>query len=83
MASLALIVSLIIFSLLILGPISYILCSISWMPKFIKYILALLCMGVGLWSLFIPIPFIKILGLVNLSIGLKIALAKETKTTQG
>lgn len=82
MASLALLVSLIVISLIIIGPISYILCSLSWIPKFIKYLLALICIGLGIWALIIPVPFLKILGLLNLSIGLKIALTKE-KTTQG
>jgi len=81
-ASLALVVSLIVISLIVLGPISYILCSFSWMPKLIKYLLALMCLFVGVWALFIPVLFIQILGFVNLSIGLKIALAKQEKTTQ-
>ena len=75
MASLALIVSLIVISLIILGPMSYVLCSFSWMPKFIKYSLALVCIGVGIWAILIPVPFLKILGLLNLAIGLKIVLA--------
>jgi hypothetical protein len=74
MASLALIISLIFLSLIIIGPLSYIICSFDWTPKLLKYFLAIFCMIVGLWAIFIPVPLFKILGLINFSIGLKLTL---------
>lgn len=82
MASLALIVSIIFLSLIIIGPISFIISSFEWTPKLIKYLLGLACVVVGCWAIFIPVPLFKVLGLVNFSIGLKILLAPNKKTTQ-
>ena len=82
MASLALVVSLIFLSLIIIGPITYILASFSWMPNLVKYLLGLVCSLIGLWAIFIPVPLFKIFGLVNFSIGIKVLLAPKTKTTQ-
>jgi hypothetical protein len=76
MASLALIVSLIFLSLIIIGPISYILCCFNWMPRYIKYLLGLSCISIGLWALVIPVPLFKILGLINFAIGIKIVYSK-------
>lgn len=83
MASLALIVSLIFLSLIIIGPLSYIISSFDWVPKILKYLLAIICIVVGLWAIFIPVPLFKVLGLVNFSIGLKLTLGANKKTTQG
>lgn len=80
MAGLALVVSLIFLSLIIIGPISYILSCLSWMPIYIKYLLGLLCIAVGLWALVIPVPLFKILGLINFSIGVKIVLKPQNIT---
>lgn len=82
MAGLALIVSLIFISLIIIGPASYFLSLVNCIPQFIKYLLSLLCIAVGLWALFVPVPLFRILGLINFSIGLKIAFARKEKTTQ-
>ena len=82
MASLALIVSLIFLSSILIGPLSYILSLFSWMPKFIKYLLAIVCIVCGAWALFIPVPLFRILGLVDFCIGLKIGLETNKKTTQ-
>lgn len=78
MASLALAVTLILLSLILIGPLSYIISSFDWMPLLIKYLLAICCIALGLWSIFIPMPLFQILGLVNLGIGIKI-LVKPIK----
>lgn len=83
MASLALIVSLIFLSLIIIGPLSYIVCSFDWVPKLLKYLLAIVCMIIGLWAIFIPVPLFKVLGIANFAIGLKLTLGANKKTTQG
>lgn len=82
MASLALIVSLIFLSVLIIGPLSYLISCFSWMPKLIVWLLAILTIIIGLWSIFIPVPLFRILGLMDLAIGLKILFGKPPKQTQ-
>jgi hypothetical protein len=82
MASLALIVSLIFLSVLIIGPLSYLISCFSWMPKLIIWLLAALTIFIGLWALFIPVPLFRILGLIDLAIGLRILMTKPEKQTQ-
>jgi len=72
MASLAVLVSIIFLSVIIIGPISYLLSLFSWMPKIIKWIMATVCIFVGGWVCFLPIPFLRALGLIDIGIGLKI-----------
>jgi len=72
MASLALLVSIIFLFVLIIGPISYLLSLFSWMPELIKWIMAIICILVGVWVCFTPIPFLRALGLIDVAIGLKI-----------
>lgn len=82
MISLAVIVCLIFLVLLLIGPISYVLSFSGYIPKFIQYILATLCILIGIWACFIPVPLFRLLGFVNCCIGIKIFLAKKEKTTQ-
>lgn len=77
MAGLALVVCVIFLSLLILGPLSYILCSFYWVPKFIKYLLSIVCVLIGIWAINVPIPLFRILGILNFGIGLRIILAQQ------
>ena len=78
MASLALVVALIFLSLILIGPLSYLISLFDWMPTIVKYLLALCCCAAGLWAIFVPVPLFKILGLMNLAIGIKI-LTKPSK----
>jgi len=82
MASLVLLASLIILSLIVIGPITYILCSLSCIPDIFRYLMGIACASIGLWAIFIPVPLCRILGLVNFSIGLKVLLASKNKKTQ-
>ena len=82
MASLALVVSLIFLSLILIGPITYIIAQFEWIPTLIKYLLGIACAGIGLWAIFIPVPLFRILGIINFSIGVKVLLAPITKNTQ-
>lgn len=82
MASLALMVSIILFATLIIGPLSYLLSLFKWIPKPIIWILAVVCIIIGIWAILLPTPIFKIIGLVDLSIGLKIIMRKEEKRTQ-
>jgi hypothetical protein len=42
------------------------------MPELIKWIMAIICILVGVWVCFTPIPFLRALGLIDVAIGLKI-----------
>jgi hypothetical protein len=81
MFSLALVVMFIFLSLLFIGPASYLLSSFVWMPSLIKWLLAISCIFVGGWACFIPVPLFRILGLLNIGIGIKIILDSSKKKT--
>ena len=82
MASLALLVTIIFISVLIIGPISYLLSLFSWMPSLIVWIMGLLCILVGGMTFALPVLFLKVLGLIDIAIGFKIILDKREKKTQ-
>jgi hypothetical protein len=79
MASLALIVTIIFFSVIIIGPLSYILSLFNWMPKFFVWIMGLLCILVGGMTFTLPVVFLKVLGLIDIAIGFKIISDKSQK----
>jgi hypothetical protein len=79
MASLALLVTIIFLSVLIIGPLSYILSLFDWMPKMIVWIMGLLCILVGGMTFTLPVVFLKVLGLVDIAIGFKIIADKSQK----
>lgn len=79
MASLALLVTIIFLSVLIIGPLSYILSLFDWMPKFVVWIMGLLCILVGGLTFTIPVVFLKVLGLMDIAIGFKIIADKSQK----
>lgn len=83
MASLALLASLVFLSVLIIGPMIYILSLFAWMPDLIINILAVICIGIGVWWLLLPLPMIRYYGLVNVLIGYKVIASRYKKTTQG
>ncbi len=72
MAGLALLGFFILISVLVVGPVSYLLASFSWMPTLIKYLLALICIFIGAWWFLMPIPAIRYFGLIDIYIGIKI-----------
>lgn len=79
MASLALLVTIIFLSVLIIGPLSYLLSLFDWMPKFVVWIMGLLCILVGSMTFTLPVVFLKVLGLVDIAIGFKIISGKLQK----
>jgi hypothetical protein len=79
MASLALIVSVLFLSVLIIGPLSYILSLFDWMPKFFIWIMGLLCILVGGLTFALPVVFLKVLGLIDIAIGFKIISDRQQK----
>jgi hypothetical protein len=79
MASLALLVTIIFLSVLIIGPISYLLSLFSWMPKFVVWVMGLLCILVGGMTFALPVVFLKVLGLIDIAIGFKIISDRQQK----
>jgi hypothetical protein len=65
--SLALIVSIILLFIILIGPIAYILSKLNF-PKFIVYIFSLLSILSGLWFCFIGLP-IWYIGLIPIYLG--------------
>ena len=79
MASLALLVTLIFLSVLVVGPISYLLSSFDWMPKIIIWMLALICIFVGGMTFTLPVLLLKVFGLIDIAIGFKIISDRQQK----
>jgi len=79
MASLALLVTIIFLSVLIIGPMSYLLSLFDWMPKFVVWIMGLLCILVGGMTFTLPVVFLKVLGLIDIAIGFKIISNRQQK----
>jgi hypothetical protein len=81
MASLAILVSIIFLSVLIIGPISYLLSLFPWMPKLVVWIMGLLCILAGGMTFTLPVVFLKVLGLMDIAIGFKIISDRQQKKT--
>jgi hypothetical protein len=79
MASLALLVTIIFISVLIIGPISYLLSLFSWMPKLVVWIMGLLCILVGGLTFTLPVLLLKVFGLIDIAIGFKIISDRQQK----
>jgi hypothetical protein len=79
MASLALLVTIIFLSVLIIGPMSYLLSLFGWMPKFVVWTMGLLCILVGGMTFTLPVVFLKVLGLIDIAIGFKIISDRQQK----
>jgi hypothetical protein len=79
MASLALLVTIIFISVLIIGPISYLLSLFSWMPKLVVWMMGLLCILVGGLTFTLPVLLLKVFGLIDIAIGFKIISDRQQK----
>jgi len=79
MASLALFASLAFIVVILIGPVSYLLSRISYMPTWLIYFLAIINIVVGLWWLLLPIPHIRYIGLIDIWIGWKLCSVGDKK----
>lgn len=70
MASLALMVSLILLLMILIGPTVYLLAWIRIIPNFIIFILAPISIIAGLWFIFLPLGMIQFLGLFPVVLGI-------------
>lgn len=69
MASLALLASLVVLSVILSGPLCFLLSSISIIPNIIIYLLGVFTMFIGVWFFLLPIAGIRWLGLVSAGLG--------------
>jgi hypothetical protein len=79
MFSLAIIASLTFIVVLFIGPVSYFLCKLPYMPSWMIYILAIMNIAIGLWWLLLPLPNIRYIGLIDIVIGWKLCNAGDRK----
>lgn len=78
MASLALVVSIVILTILLIGPLTYLLARLD-SPAFIIYPLSLLCMVAGIWFATIGLP-VWYIGLIPMYCGyISIVRVREKK----
>ena len=85
MASLAVLVSLIVLSILLIGPVGYLLCSFKWMPDWLVWIISALSISLGIWFFLLPIPAIRCIGLIPVLCGalsIRNKSYKSFKTTE-
>lgn len=70
MASLALLVSLIILFIILIGPTIYLMAWIKPIPNFLIFICAPIPIVAGLWFIFLPIGMVQFLGIFPVVLGL-------------
>ena len=69
MASLALVVALMFMTVLLIGPLSYVLSSIKLVPNWIVWIISLLSMFVGAYWFVLPTGILRFVGLMSIGLG--------------
>ena len=79
MASLALFASLAFIVVLLIGPVSYLLSKIPYIPTWVIYCLAITNILIGLWWLLLPILNIRYIGLIDILIGWKLCAVGDKK----
>lgn len=79
MASLALMASVVVLIVLIIGPLTYILSKLYWIPTILIWIIGLGSIAMGIWWLLLPIPAIKYYGLIDIFCGYKAIAARREK----
>jgi len=65
MASLALMVSLILFCVIFSGPIVLLLSKCSFIPNYIVYVLSIITIFFGVWFFLLPIAGIRYFGVIS------------------
>lgn len=79
MASLALVVSLIMLTIILVGPLTYILARLNF-PSVIVYIMSIFCVVSGVWFAMIGLP-VWYFGLIPIYFGyISIVKANENQT---
>lgn len=77
MASLALLVSLMLLFVILLGPATWLLSKSRFIPNFIIWIMGLLSIAVGIYWFFLPVNFLRFFGLLTAYLGWLAIKSKE------
>lgn len=77
MASLALLVSLMLLFVILLGPATWLLSKSIYVPDFIIWIMGLLSIIIGIYWFFLPVNFLKFFGLLTAYLGWVAIQSKE------
>jgi hypothetical protein len=80
MASLALLVTLMLLFVVLLGPATYLLSKSIYIPRFIIWIMGLLSIGIGIYWFFLPVNFLRFFGLLTAYLGWLAIQSKEKGT---
>ncbi len=65
MFSLALIVSIILFLLIVSGPFVFLLSKLDIVPNFIVYTLGIITILLGVWFVTVPVPIVRLTGVFS------------------
>lgn len=77
MASLALLVSLMLLFVVLLGPATWLLSKSIYIPRFLIWIMGLLSIGIGIYWFFLPVNILKFFGLLTAYLGWVAIQSKE------
>ncbi len=77
MASLALLVTLMLLFVVLLGPATWLLSKSEYIPKEIIWIMGLLSIGIGIYWFLLPVNFLRFFGLLTAFLGWKAIESKE------
>ncbi len=80
MASLALLVSIILLFVILLGPATWLLSKSIYIPKFIIWIMGLASIIIGIYWFFLPVNFLRFFGLLTAYLGWVAIQSKEKGT---
>ena len=78
MASLALLVSLMLLFVALLGPATWLLSKSVYIPRFIIWIMGLASMAIGIYWFFLPVNVLRFFGLLTAYLGWVAIQSKET-----
>jgi hypothetical protein len=79
MFSLALIVSVILFILIVSGPFVFLLSRLDIVPNFIVYILGIMTIFCSLWFLTIPVPIVRFTGIFSAALAILAIRGRQQK----
>lgn len=77
MASLALLVTLMLLFVILLGPATWLLSKSEYIQKEIIWIMGLLSIVIGIYWFFLPVNFLRFFGLLTAFLGWKAIESKE------
>lgn len=77
MASLALLVSLMLLFVILLGPATWLLSKSRYIPRFVIWTMGLLSIVVGIYWFFLPVNFLRFFGLLTAYLGWLAIQSKE------